>query len=115
MSKEIKAAVIGLDTIHSIQFAKRLHDPACPVDQKVSGMKISSCMKFVTPFQNLEGINKRQEQLESWGVKVTPDFDEAVKGCDAILIEINDPSLHLEYFKKCAALLSVKVSLSSEL
>ena len=24
--------------------------------------------------------------------------------CDAIFIEINDPSLHLEYFRKCAAL-----------
>ena len=35
---------------------------------------------------------------------VTEDFDTAVADCDAIMIEINDPAKHLEYFEKCAGL-----------
>ena len=104
MPKEIKVAIIGLDTSHSIEFPKRMQAPDCPADQKVAGMKAVSCLRFETPFQNKEGLDKRQKQLESWGVKVTLDFKEAVKGVDAIMIEINDPAFHLEYFKKCAGL-----------
>lgn len=104
MPKEIKVAVVGLDTSHSIEFTKRIQAPECPSDQKVNGMKVVSCMRFDTPFQNEEGQDKRQKQLEDWGVKVTADFKEAVKDCDAVLIEINDPAYHLQYFKKCAEL-----------
>lgn len=104
MSKEIKVAIIGLDTSHTIEFTKRIQAPDCPEEQKVAGMKIVRCMKFVTPFQDEEEINKGQKQMEEWGVKVSSDFNEVVLDCDAIMIEINDPSLHLEYFKRCANL-----------
>jgi len=49
-------------------------------------------------------LNERQRQLEAWGVKVTTSFAEAVADCDAIMIEINDPSFHWEYFQKCSGL-----------
>jgi hypothetical protein len=104
MNKDIKVAIIGLDTSHSVEFTKRIQSPDCPKEQKVSGMRVIKCMKFVTPFQDEQGIAKRQKQLEEWGVKVYSKFEEVVSDCDAIMIEINDPSLHLEYFKKCAGL-----------
>ncbi|MEI6423487.1 MAG: Gfo/Idh/MocA family oxidoreductase [Lentisphaerota bacterium] len=104
MSKEIKVALIGLDTSHTIEFARRIQAPDCPPDQKINGLKATACLRFSTPFQNEEGLNTRQKQLEAWGIRVTTDFDDAVKGCDAIMLEINDASYHLEYFKKCAAL-----------
>lgn len=104
MSKEIKVALIGLDTSHTIEFARRIQAADCPPDQKVTGLKVSACLRFSTPFQNEDGLNTRQKQLEAWGIKVTTDFDDAVKGCDAIMLEINDASYHLEYFKKCATL-----------
>ncbi len=104
MGKETKVALVGLDTSHTVEFVKRMQAPDCPPDQKVEGLRAASCLRFPSPFQSEEGQDARQKQLEGWGVKVMRNFDEAVSGCDAIMIEINDPSFHLEYFKKCANL-----------
>lgn len=102
--KKIKAAIIGLDSSHSIQFSMRAQAPDCDPDQKVEGLEIISCMRFETPFQDKKGLDERTAQLEAWGIKVTEDFDEAVKGADALLLEVNDPALHVEYFEKAAKL-----------
>lgn len=104
MKNQIRVAVVGLDTSHSIEFTRRLQAPDCPENQKVPGMQVVSCLRFATPFQNEDGLNARQKQMEAWGVRVTARFDEAVADCDAIMIEINDPAYHLEYFKQCAGL-----------
>lgn len=104
MSDVTKVALIGLDTSHTIEFTRRMQAPDCPEGQKVGGMVATRCLRFQTPFQSEEGLDQRQAQLEAWGVKVTADFDEAVIACDAIMLEINDPAYHLEYFKKCADL-----------
>lgn len=104
MPEEIKVALIGLDTSHTVEFARRMQAPDCAEDQKVHGMEAITCLRFETPFQDKEGLDKRQAQIEEWGVKVTEDFDEAIDGCHAIMLEINDGAYHLEYFKKCAAL-----------
>lgn len=102
--KETKVAVIGLDTSHSIAFTELMQSPDCPPDKRVAGLRAVSCLSFSTPFQNEEGLDARQKTLESWGVKVTTDFDEAVADCDAVMLEINDPAYHLEYFEQCADL-----------
>lgn len=100
----IKVAIIGLDTSHSVELPRRMQAPDCPIDIKVEGMRAVTCLRFITPFIDNESLDKRQQQLEEWGVKVTTDFDEAISDCDAIMLEINDPAYHLEYFKKCADL-----------
>jgi predicted dehydrogenase len=104
MKSELKVAIIGLDTSHSVAMPKLMNDPACPEDMKVSGMRAVTCLRFETPFQGKSGLDSRQAQLEGWGVKVTGDFDEAVADCDAIMLEINDPSYHLEYFRRVCGL-----------
>lgn len=104
MPQEFKIAIIGLDTSHATEFPKLMQDPEAKEEYKVKGLRAVSCLRFETPFQNKEGLDKRQAYLESIGVKVTENFDEAVADCDVIMIEINDPSLHLEYFEKCAPL-----------
>lgn len=103
-SKMIKAAIVGLDTSHATEFPKFIQDPAMEPEFQVKGIKATRALRFETPFQKKDGLDKRQAYLESIGVKVTENFDEAVAGCDAIFIEINDPALHLEYFRKCAPL-----------
>jgi len=100
----IKVAIIGLDTSHSIMFAHHMQDPDCVPDQLVPGLRAVTCLRFETPFQDKQGLDGRQSKLESWGVKVTTRFDEAVADCDAIMVEINDGSFHREYFEKVAAL-----------
>jgi len=104
MSQEIKVVLIGLDTSHAVQFAKRAQSPDCPADQKVEGIRITTCLRFETPFQNKEGLDERQKQLEEWGIKVTESLDEAVADCDAVMLTINDPARHLEFFEACAGL-----------
>ncbi|MBI2440024.1 MAG: Gfo/Idh/MocA family oxidoreductase [Lentisphaerae bacterium] len=100
----INVAIIGLDTSHSIEYPRRMQSADCPSDQRVEGLRATTCLRFETPFQNKEGLDARQAQLESWGVRVTTKFEEAVAGCDAIMLEINDGAYHLEYFRKVAAL-----------
>jgi len=98
----LKIAIIGLDTSHSVALPGLMQDPK--KKDRVQGLRAVSCLRFPSPFQNEKGQDDRQAYLESIGVKVTRDFDEAVTGCDAIMLEINDPALHLEYFEKCAEL-----------
>ncbi len=78
--------------------------PDCPQDQRVEGMRAVTCLRFETPFQDRQGLDERQAQLEAWGVSVTEDFDEAVVDCDALLVEINDSQYHLDYFARVAGL-----------
>lgn len=104
MSGEIRIGMVGLDTSHSVAFTKCLQAPDVAADQKVDGARVISCMRFETPFQDKNGLDGRQKQLEEWGVTVTEDFDEAVAECEAIMLEINDPAYHLEYFRKCVPL-----------
>jgi hypothetical protein len=101
MLEAIKIAMLGMDTSHCLEFTKRIQDPDCPYQQFVDGMRVTSCLRFATPFANETVLNERQAQLEKWKVKVTTNFDEAMADCDAIMIEINDPALHLDYIKKC--------------
>ncbi len=100
----IKVALIGLDTSHSVTFPKLMQDPATPEAERIPELRAVRCLRFETPFQNRKGLDERQAYLESIGVAVTEDFDEAVAECDALLLEINDPSLHLEYFRRAAGL-----------
>ena len=104
MPEEKKVAIIGLDSSHSIEFVRRMQAPDCAADQRVAGMRAVTCLRFETPYQDREGLDTRQEQLEPWGVTVTEDFDEAVADCDAILLEVNDAAYHVEYFTRCAEL-----------
>ena len=104
MDKKIKTAVIGLDTSHSVEFPRYCMDPAVEAKWKCEDLTVTSCLRFETPFQGKAGLDERQKTLEALGIKVTENFEEAVADCDAILIEINDPSLHWEYFQKCADL-----------
>ncbi|MCC7518608.1 MAG: Gfo/Idh/MocA family oxidoreductase [Verrucomicrobiae bacterium] len=104
MNNAIKVALIGLDTSHTVEFARRMQAPDCPPDQKVSGLRATACMRFPTPFQSKEGLDDRQKILEGWGIRVTPSFEEAVSDCDAVMLEINDPARHLEYFARATEL-----------
>ena len=104
MARDLRIGIIGLDSSHTVEFTRRFQAPDCPPDQRVAGVTVTRCMRFETPFQDRAGLDGRQQELEGWGVEVTEDFDTAVAGADAVLIEINDPSLHLEYVRRCAGL-----------
>ena len=104
VSDDIKVALIGLDTSHAVEFPRFMQDPARAAVAGRLGMRATRCLSFETPFQGRDGLAARRRELESLGMLVTEDFDTAVADCDAIMIEINDPSLHREYFERCAEL-----------
>ena len=104
MANPVKVAMIGLDTSHCVEFARRMQDPECPYTQVVDGLETVTCLRFKTPFVTDEVLNERQAVLQKLGVRVTTSFEEAVADCEAIMIEINDPTLHLEYVEKCITL-----------
>ena len=101
---DLKLAIVGLDTSHAEKFPEQLQSPEIPAEQRIPGMRAVSCLKFMTPFTTEEVLAERTAKLESWGVRVTENFDEAVSDCDAILLEINDPAYHVEYFERAAKL-----------
>lgn len=104
MTSPLSVALIGLDSSHTNAFAKRMNDPACPDHQKIPELHAQSCLRFESAFQDKEGLDQRQQELESWGVRVTEDFGEVVANCDVIMLELNDPVMHLEYFERVAGL-----------
>jgi len=104
MPDDIRIAMIGLDTSHTIEFTSLIQSPEVPAGDRVGGARVVSCMRFPSAFQSEEGQDGRQKQMEDWGVKVTRNFDEAVADCDALMLEVNDPALHLKYFEPCVNL-----------
>ncbi|MFH1904378.1 MAG: Gfo/Idh/MocA family oxidoreductase [bacterium] len=95
-----KLAVIGLDTSHSVKFTELIQGK----NTKIKELKVVKCMRFPSAFQSEGDQDKRQKELGEYAVKVTKSFSEAVEGVNGILLEINDPALHLEYFQKVAEL-----------
>jgi len=104
MSRSFNIAIIGLDTSHSVELPKLMQDPATSAENKVSELHATRALRFPSAFQTEEGQDKRQAYLETIGVLVTTDFEEATADCDVLFLEINDPALHLEYFERCAKL-----------
>ncbi|MCX5642271.1 MAG: Gfo/Idh/MocA family oxidoreductase [Candidatus Omnitrophica bacterium] len=97
----MKIALIGIDTSHTIEFARRIQAPDCEPEKRVEGMKVTSCLSFLTPFTSRKIVEERTAQLQAWGVNVTESFEEATADCDAVMLEINDAAYHLEYLEKC--------------
>ena len=38
VSNDLKVAIIGLDTSHSVELLRRMKAPDCPADQRVPGL-----------------------------------------------------------------------------
>ena len=77
MEKTFKVAIIGLDTSHAVAFPELMQDPKTPGSLRIAGLRAVSCLRFETPFQNKDGLDKRQKYLEDIGVPVTENFEEA--------------------------------------
>lgn len=104
MAKELKIGIIGLDTSHTVAFTKLIQGKDTPAEQKVEGLRVVNAMRFPSPFQNEEGQNQRQADMEALGVTLQKTVSDLARGVDAIFLEINDPALHLDFFRQVAGL-----------
>ena len=104
MAKELKIGIIGLDTSHTVAFTKLIQGRDTPAEQKVDGLRVVNAMRFPSPFQNEDGQNQRQADMEALGVTMQKTVADLARGMDALSLEINDPALHLDYFRQVAGL-----------
>lgn len=98
---EKNLALIGLDTSHTVKFTELMQHPEHKV---VEGLRAVKAFRFPSAFQTEEGQDQRQAALIEMGVAMAPTIEEAVDGVDAILLEVNDPALHLGYFEQVVGL-----------
>lgn len=103
MPDPIRVAILGLDTSHSVEFPRRMQAPDCAEAQRVPGLRATACLRFPSPFQAESGQDQRQAQLKAWGVRLATDLDDLLRDADAVMLEINDPTLHLSWFERVAA------------
>jgi predicted dehydrogenase len=91
-----RVGIIGLDTSHSIAFAKALNDPAASAD--FSGYKVVAAYPFgsrdlKSSFDRIAGYT---EDIKKLDVQISSSIDELLKVVDVVLLETNDGRLHLE-------------------
>lgn len=93
---EIKAGIIGLDTEHSVAFAKTLNDPNAPAD--VSGFRVVAAYPHGSRdiASSLKMIPGFTEAIKTLGVEIVDSIDALLKKVDVVFLETNDGRLHLE-------------------
>ncbi len=96
---EKKIAIIGLDSSHSVCFTNLIQGTP-PTGGNIAGMRVVKALRFPSAFQSEAGQDKRQSELEAFGVEIVSDMESAIKDVDVVFLEINDPSLHLQYFEQ---------------
>ncbi len=91
-----KVGIIGLDTSHSIAFAKALNDSTA--GDKFGGYKIVAAypqgsLDIPSSIERIEGYTS---QIRELGVEIVSSIDELLSKVDAVLLETNDGRRHLE-------------------
>ena len=94
--KELKAGIIGLDTSHSLAFAKVLNNSQARPD--MAGVRVVAAYPhgskdIESSVSRIPGYTKDIQEL---GVEVVDSVDDLLKKVDVVLLETNDGRRHLE-------------------
>ncbi|WP_254506584.1 Gfo/Idh/MocA family protein [Anatilimnocola floriformis] len=99
--KELKLGIIGLDTSHSMAFAKEFNNPK--VAEDLAGCKIIAA--YPRGSADIESSASRipgyTTSIKEHGVEIVESLDELVKRVDCVLLETNDGRPHLEQALVC--------------
>jgi hypothetical protein len=91
-----RVGIIGLDTSHSIEFAKMLN--AQDASTELGGYRV--VMAYPQGSRDIEESVKRiapyTEEIKKYGVAIASSLDQLIKAVDVVLLETNDGRLHLE-------------------
>ncbi|MDR1103330.1 MAG: Gfo/Idh/MocA family oxidoreductase [Tannerella sp.] len=95
VNKGLRVGIIGLDTSHSIAFAKSLNGDGA---SEYGGYRVTAAYPHGS--RDIESSVKRipeyTKEIAGLGVKITSSIGELLKETDVILLETNDGRLHLE-------------------
>ncbi|WP_353185796.1 Gfo/Idh/MocA family oxidoreductase [Parapedobacter lycopersici] len=91
-----RVGIIGLDTSHSIAFAKALN--AASPDPKLKGYRAVAAYPYgsKTIESSFSRIPGYIDEVKKLGVEVVDSIPALLSGVDAVLLETNDGRLHLE-------------------
>jgi predicted dehydrogenase len=96
MPEELRLGIIGLDTSHSVEFTRRLNDPANP--QHIPGARVVHAFPEFSPDMSwsVERVKEFTRELEEQhGVLMLGSIEEVVAESDAILLCSLDGRKHL--------------------
>jgi len=92
----MRIGIIGLDTSHSIAFAKTLN--ADPQNAAIAGMRVT--VAYPHGSRDIEGSVSRipayTEEIQKFGVQVVDNLPALLEQVDYVLLETNDGRPHLE-------------------
>ena len=94
LAEEKRIGIIGLDTSHSVAFARALNDPSA--GPEFGGYRITAAYpKGSSDIKSsAERIPAYTEEVRKLGVEITSSIDELLPKVDAVLLETNDGRLH---------------------
>jgi predicted dehydrogenase len=92
---EIKIGIIGLDTSHSPAFTKYINDPK---NARMKGAKVVAAYPYGSTRieSSASRIPEYTEEVKALGVEIIDSIRGLIDQVDAILLETNDGTLHLE-------------------
>lgn len=96
MPEELRLGMIGLDTSHSVEFTRRLNDPANP--QHIPGARVAHAFQEFSPDMpwSVDRVQDFTRELEEQhGVRLLGSIAEVVAESDAILLCSLDGRKHL--------------------
>ena len=94
----IKVGIVDFDTSHVVQFTKRMNHIDIEEDQWVDGAKVVAgcpCESKHSP----DRVPEYTAQLKEYGIELVDKPEELLGKIDAVCIEANDGSVHLERAK----------------
>lgn len=98
---DLRVGMIGLDTSHTVAFAKVLNDPAAP--GHIAGAVVTAAFRGGSPDMPEKSFNRvagyAAELAAKYHVKLCDTIDEVLAQCDVVMIESVDGRAHLEIAK----------------
>jgi predicted dehydrogenase len=91
----IRIGIIGLDTSHSPAFTKYINDPK---NTKMKGAKVVAAYPYGSTRieSSASRIPEYTKEIKTLGVEILDSLEDLIDQVDAILLETNDGTLHLE-------------------
>jgi Oxidoreductase family, NAD-binding Rossmann fold len=96
IAQDRRVGIIGLDTSHSIAFAKALNDPSAAPE--FMGYKVVAAFpKGSSDIKSsVDRIPGYTEDIKKMGVEIVGSIEELLTKVDVVLLETNDGRLHLQ-------------------
>lgn len=92
----IKIGMVGFDTSHAPEFTKRLNHIDIDEEQWIDGAQVVAGYPGTSLIEDAETVEKYTQQVAEYGVAIVPAPEELIGQIDAVMIEVQDGSVHLQ-------------------